>query len=193
MKKRTLTVMLILAITLLCSVLFSPFSAASAEKTEKIPEESPALAARFMNMLNHNASYNSDFDSVDMLVNNAACMLSAKLGLEDEFISERTVADYMMDMYGIEVTDTSALNPEFPKKDGYIFVIPRGLTVYSHSFISAVKNEDGSYTVKSLVKIKPHDGGTETVEAVSLFVPSKTSPFGFNLISSEIPEPQNAV
>lgn len=191
MKKRVGIITAILLITVLCSALYAPLSAAGSEKATEIPQSDPALAARFMNMLNHNYSYNEDFDSVDALVNNAVCALAVRSNTDDEFIPESVVADYMMDMYGIELTDASALNPEFPQKEGYLFIIPRGLTAYKHSFVSAVKNEDGSYTVKTEVTLKPHDDVSETVEAVSLFVPSRTSAFGFHLISSDIPQTGN--
>lgn len=187
MKKRIGFISAILFITLLCSSLVAPFSAATSEPV-KTAQNDPVLAARFLNMLNHNASYNTDFNSVDSLVNNAACLLAANSDTDDEFIAEDIVADYMMDMYGIEITDASELNPEFPQKNGYVFIIPRGLTSYNHKFVSAVKNEDGTYTVKTEVTVKQHDGLPEKAEAVSMFVPSRTSAFGFNLLASDIPE-----
>ena len=60
-------------------------------------------------------------------------------------------------MYGIEIDDMSQLNAEFPQIDGYLYIIPRGYTTYSHSILSVEQNEDGSYTVVSNVTVKGHD------------------------------------
>lgn len=193
MKKIFGTTAVILLITVFCSAFFSPISSATSENIDAEPQNDPVLTARFLNILNHNASYDDDFNSVDTLVENAVCLIASNTNTDDEFVSESIVAGYMMDMYGIEITDASELNPELPHKTGYIYIIPRGLTSYKHQFISAVKNEDGSYTVKTSVTVKCHDSASETFEAVSLFVPSRVSAFGFNLISSEITENRASV
>lgn len=187
MKRRAMMILVILLATVFCSAAFAPLSAVSAEKTAAVSAEDPVLAARFLNMLNHNASYDADFDSVDTLVNNAVGTLChLRDSADEDFIDVNIVADYMMNLYGIELTDVSALNAGFPQKEGYLFILPRGLTSYTHRFVSACENEDGSFSVETEVTITPHDGESETVTAVSLFVRNPASAFGFNLVYSNL-------
>ena len=103
----------------------------------------------------------------------------------DSFIEESRVKDYLYNMYGVEVENLSSVNADFPKKDGYVYIIPRGYTVYKHEVASVRLNEDGSYTVTTNVTIDSHDS-REDGKAVTLFVKNNNSQFGFNIISSEI-------
>ena len=95
------------------------------------------------------------------------------------------MADYLYNMYGVEVENLSSVNEGFPKKEGYVYIIPRGYTVYKHTIDSVKLNEDGSYTVTTDVIIDSHDGDEEG-KAVTLFVKNSDSRFGFNIISSDI-------
>ena len=153
--------------------------AVQAADTDKV------LEARFLNMLNHSFAYGEDLVSVEALVNCAVTALTVTGGNDDSFIEASRVKDYLYNMYGVEVENLSSVNAEFPKKDGYVYIIPRGYTVYKHTVDSVMLNEDGSYTVTTLVNIDSHDG-EENGKAVTLFVKNSDSQFGFNIISSEI-------
>lgn len=154
--------------------------AVQAADTDKV------LEARFLNMLNHSFAYGEDLGSVEALVNcSVAALCNMDGGAEESFMDETRVKDYLYNMYGVEVENLSSVNAEFPKKDGYVYIIPRGYTVYKHTVDSVMLNEDGSYTVTTLVNIDSHDG-EENGRAVTLFVKNSDSQFGFNIISSEI-------
>ena len=184
---------LIVALIMLAS--FSVISANPAELDSTAPAEDTAvsetvdkqkvLEARFLNMLNHSFAYDEELSSVEDLVNCAVTALCVTGGTDDSFIEESLVADYLYNMYGVEVENLSAVNADYPKKDGYVYIIPRGYTVYKHSIESVRLNEDGSYTVTTSVILDSHDG-EEECKAVTLFVKNSDSQFGFNIISSNI-------
>lgn len=191
MKLRYL-ISLILALVMLAS--FSVISANPAEDDDIFAEKTAVsvaadkekvLEARFLNMLNHNFAYDEELASVEDLVNCAVTALCVSGNTDDSFIEESRVEDYLYNMYGVEVENLSSVNADFPKKDGYVYIIPRGYTVYKHAIESVRLNEDGSYTVTTSVTIDSHDGEQEG-KAVTLFVKNSDSQFGFNIISSTI-------
>ena len=159
-------------------------SAENATVSENFDKEK-VLEARFLNMLNHSFAYDEELASVEALVNCAVTALCVTEGTDDSFIEESRVEDYLYNMYGVEVENLSSVNADFPKKDGYVYVIPRGYTVYKHTVDSVRLNEDGSYTVTTSVTLDSHDGKEEG-KAVTLFVKNSNSQFGFNIISSDI-------
>lgn len=162
----------------------STASAENATVSESFDKEK-VLEARFLNMLNHSFAYDEELASVEDLVNCAVTALCVTEGTDDSFIEESRVEDYLYNMYGVEVENLSSVNADFPKKDGYVYVIPRGYTVYKHTIDSVRLNEDGSYTVTTSVTLDSHDGKEEG-KAVTLFVKNSNSQFGFNIISSDI-------
>ncbi len=161
------------------------YSSADKTVTAENADTERVLEARFLNMLNHNFAYGEELASAEDLVNCAVTALCVMGGADGSFIEESRVEDYLYNMYGVEVENLSSVNADFPKKDGYVYIIPRGYTVYKHSIESVRLNEDGSYTVTTTVKLDSHDGKEEG-KAVTLFVKNSTSQFGFNIISSDI-------
>lgn len=162
----------------------STASAENATVSESFDKEK-VLEARFLNMLNHSFAYDEELASVEDLVNCAVTALCVTESTDDSFIEESRVEDYLYNMYGVEVENLSSVNAEYPQKDGYVYIIPRGYTVYKHSIESVRLNEDGSYTVTTSVTLDSHDGKEEG-KAVTLFVKNSNSQFGFNIISSDI-------
>jgi hypothetical protein len=96
-------------------------------------------------------------------------------------------------MYGIEDIDYSLINADFSKKEGYVYILPRGYELYSHKVESVTLNEDGSYTVKTNVSISTHDGLKINEVCETLFVKNDASSFGFNIVYSNIGAPASAV
>lgn len=187
MKHRRIAFLLVLFILIAC---FSvPVSGAAPEKaqSEQTAVSEPALKARFLNILNHNNNYNDDFKYIDTVVNNSVLSLLHLRDAENEdFIRADYVINFVKDMYGIEIVDVSQLNAQWPQLDGYIYIIPKGYTTYTHEFVAMERNQDGSYTVYTTVSVDCHDGAPETYEAVSLMVPNAESSFGYTLIRSDI-------
>lgn len=152
-----------------------------------VPEETKILQARFLNMLNHSFVYGEDFNTVQDIVNNSVlALLDMRDAENDSYIAENIVADYVFDMYGIEITDFSEINPMFEQKEGYVFILPRGYSLYSHEMVSVTENEDGSFTVVTNVTVSSHDSEDFTETCTSLIIENKASAFGYSIISSEI-------
>lgn len=160
--------------------------AATAATVSSAVDESAVLSARFLNMLNHSTAYDSALDSVAELVLCAQASLLQNGGNYESFIPEAELSAYLFSMYGVEDADYAAVTSGFPQKEGFVYIVPRGFSVYKHSSPVTVENEDGSYTVTTEVEITTHDSGTETAVAKTLFVKNSASAFGFNIISSEL-------
>lgn len=160
----------------------SQVSAATEEKVVGSINET-----RFLNMLNHNFVYNSDFENADAIINNSVlALLDLRDDENSDYISNTYVKGFVKDMYGIEIDDMSNLNAEYPQLEGFVYIVPRGFTSYNHDIVSIEENEDGSFTVVSEVEISGHDDCAQTQKAVSLFVPNSESAFGYNMIYCDI-------
>lgn len=190
MKKRFLNCLATILVLLLS---FSVLSVRPSAQESEVPfktssyDANEALKARFLNMLNHNFAYDTAFESAEDLVN---CALLARLNLRDDkddsYIAENYIKDYLLDMYGIEIDDFSVFNTDFPHKDGFVYIVPRGFSVFSHSNAAITENEDGTYTVTTDVTVISHDSDAENGRAVTMFVKSSESKFGFCILSSNI-------
>ena len=183
--KKVLSLVLCFVFLIICTSFIAPMFDKGAQVSAAATKEVKPTAneARFLNMLNHNFVYNSDFEDVDTIVNNATLALLDLRDVEnDEYIADTYVKGFVKDMYGIEIADMSALNSEFPQLDGYVYIIPRGYTTYTHKIISVEQNDDGSYTVVSDVITSDHDSANKSQKAVSLFVENENSAFGYNMI-----------
>lgn len=187
--KKFLSLLLSVAVVAVCSSLIAPVAAGSQQVSEATQEAVATNAGytRFLNMLNHNFVYGSDFDNADTVVNNAVlALLNLREPENEDFIKDIYVKGFVNDMYGIDIADISNINPEFPQLDGYVYIVPRGYTAYTHKIDSVKQNEDGSYTVVSTVTVKGHDDSAQAQKAVSLFVKNENSSFGYNIIYSNL-------
>lgn len=183
--KKLLSLFLSIVMIAVCSSLIAPTATASSEVSVSSADEITANVneARFLNMLNHNFVYGSDFDNADTIVNNSVlALLDLRDSENEDYIAETFVKGFVNDMYGIDITDLSELNDEFPKLENFVYIIPRGYATYSHKIISVEQNEDGSYTVVSDVITTNHDTAAKSQKAVSLFVENENSAFGYNMI-----------
>ena len=159
-----------------------------------LPDSSKVRQARFLNMLNHSFVYNEAFNSVEDIVNaSVPALLNMRDPVNESYIAESYVKDYVYNMYGVEIEDFSDINNDFAHLDGYVYIIPRGFSVFSHKIDSVSLNEDGSFTVVTSVSIDSHDGDSTSRKVVSLFVKNDHSRFGYNIISSEISDSLNDI
>lgn len=156
------------------------------EPISTAPEAQKVIEARFLNMLNHSFVYDSCFDTVGDIVNCSVAALLDHRTEDEDFIPESIIADYVYNMFGVEIEDFSAINADFPKYEGYVYVLPRGYSVYSHEMVSCVMNEDGSFSVTTNVKISTHDNGEYIDTCTTLFVANPESQFGYNIVYSNI-------
>lgn len=185
--KRFLLLGVVCLIVAFLSAPVSGFAKASAAEENAQPDEKMVAATRFLNILNHNNAYDEDFLSEESLVNAAVI---SQLHLRDsefeDYISEKYIADFVYNMYGVEVVDFSEINSEFLSKEGFVYIIPRGYETYSHEFVSLCENEDGTIAVNTRVTVAYHDANPETFDAVSLFVKNDNSLYGYNLVYSNV-------
>ena len=184
MKKKVFILVLSFCVLALLACAFIPASADSSEATVAQSEYS-AEKARFLNMLNHNFVYNSDFKNADVVTENSVLALLDRRDSQDtDYISETVVKGFVSDMYGIDIVDIS--EDELVHKDGYVYIVPRGFTSYKHVITKIVRNEDGSVTVISNVIMSPHDDDSFVTEAETLFVENEKSAFGYNIVYSTL-------
>ncbi len=158
------------------------------------PSTEKVLESRFLNMLNHNFVYGNDFDTVKGIVDNSViALLDLRDGEDSSYIAENYVADFIFDMYGVKAENLDEINADFGMREGYVFILPRGYSTFSHDISSVEKNEDGSFTVVTNLKISDHDGVFEESSCTTLFVENENSAFGYNIIFSDIAETEETV
>ncbi len=200
MKKTAIAIYLLAAVICITAVLFSApvnkgitVAPETKENVINLSDKSSAyirnktIEKRFLNMLNHSFVYDEDIEDIEEIVNcSVAALLDMRDSEDDSFISESVVSDFVFNMYGVEIDDFSLINSELPQKEGYVYILPRGYSVYSHELVSVSVNEDGSYTVKTKVTVDSHDCDAESFACTTLFVANPHSQFGYNIISSSI-------
>lgn len=200
MKKTILNCMALVLVLLLSFSTFTPAYAGttvapqSEQNTVSAADSRKVLETRFLNMLNHNFVYNEAFDYTEDIVNDSViALLDLRDAEDDAYVSETYVRDFVFNMYGLLIDDFSEINAEFPSREGFVYIIPRGFSLFNHEILSVSPNEDGSYTVVTSVTIDPHDGEAVKCKAVSLFVKNEKSQFGWNIIYSDISEDLAAI
>lgn len=156
--------------------------------TKAVEEQSfnPELVfeAKIENLINLNNVYGEDFTNNEKLTNRAAAALSSYAD-ENGFIPESTVTTYVKDLYDIDLVITEDINADMPKKEGYVYLIPRGFTAFSHS-IREIEDMGSYFRVTSDITLSYHDGESVTATAVTLIVQNNESSFGYNIINADI-------
>lgn len=184
--KRILTVLLALLIvfaTGLCSL--SAFGLPANEAEEAVtPDANLVMANRFENMLNNNHVYGDEFMSVEKVLR--ACELSLLDESQNGKIANSRLIDFAKDMYGIDAAVFADEGNEPLSVGGTTEILPRGYSIFTHKVEEIVENEDGTYTVYSVVSAENHDGFVVGYEAISCFAKSDSSRFGYILIASEL-------
>ncbi len=140
--------------------------------------------ARIENLLNNNNVYGEDFLNNEKLVNLAAVSLRSYAD-QNGFIEESIITSYVKDLYDIDLFITDNINADMPKKDGYVYLIPRGFTKYSHSIVSVTESTDYILVISN-VTVYYHDGGCDTGVATTILVPNAQTAYGYNIIDSSI-------
>lgn len=179
MKFRILSIVFAVVLIISCSV-SAPVYEVFAQDTSV--DENKVLFARIENMLDHNQVYGDDFDSTTKMVNNSLSILLDKTEDDSSFIDREIVEGFVYNMYGITLAQYEE-NPDFPKEDGFIFIVPRGFDLYDHTVISV--EEDGDYLyVESEVCVTSHDGQFYELNCLSNLKKSEDSSFGYIIVYS---------
>jgi len=157
-------------------------------------DSAKVLETRFLNMLNHNYVYGDDIGYYDSLIKESVvALLDMREDENSSYISQEVVNGYLFDMYGVTIEDFSQFLTDFPYKEGYVYIIPRGYTEYKHSAVSISENEDGTFNFETQVIIDAHDGETEFLTCNTVFVRNDASAFGFNILRSEFIDNHKAI
>lgn len=187
MKKKILAVFLLAAVLISCAFISSPLKTPVVAANEDISVG--VLKSRFLNMLNHNFVYGEDFKSTEALVNaSMPALLDLRDSEDEDYIKEEYVKEYIFNMYGIELGNLYNLNSDFPQKEGFVFIVPRGFTVYSHTLLKIKANEDDSFFVTTFVQVDAHDEKQETILCETLFAKCENSSFGYSIVYSNLIE-----
>lgn len=174
MKRGFLIAILMALLIVLSSFTCLAISSDATANTENSADT--ALAARLTNMLDHNYLYGNDFDDMHTVINNSClALLSAR---EGNYISTDVLFPFIDNMYGIPMYCDESLNSDFPRKEGAVFIVPRGFVQYEHS-VTQIVDEGATVTVNSVAR--DIDSGEE-IPCVSVFIKSDESAFGYNLI-----------
>lgn len=140
--------------------------------------------ARILNLLNLNNIYGDDFTNNEALVNAAAINLRS-FATANGFIENGIITSYIKDIYDIDLEINDNINVNMPKKQGYVYLIPRGYSSYTHEIVSISRSED-FIKVVSLVSVNSHDGLDVVGTATTILFINENSSFGYNIINSEI-------
>lgn len=187
MKKTFIKLVSIILIFLFASLpLYSSIYAAEPTVNSTIDNQK-VLETRFLNMLNHNYVYNDSFESLEEIVNNSVIALLGYRDTENEdYVSQTVVNGYLYDMYGITISEFSEINLNFPQKEGFVYILPRGYSLFEHKTVSLENNEDGTLTFKTEVTVSTHDASNYTCMAETIFVKNEKSIFEYNIVNSVI-------
>ena len=147
------------------------------------PEKDIAKLSRLENMLNHNFLYGDDFSNMQKIINNSCLALLDKM--EDQFISTDILFPFIENAYGISVFIDDEFNKGFPRKDGAVYVLPRGFTKYTHTIINVEENGD-TLIVTSLALSDSHDSEVTELICTTVFKVNSQSAFGYNITQSNI-------
>ena len=148
------------------------------------PDKEKVFEAHIANLLNLNNVYGEDFTDNEALVNAAAINLHTYAN-ESGFIPNEIVTAYIKDIYDIDIEINDSINVNMPKKQGYVYLIPRGYSVFTHEIISITDNGD-YLTVVSLVSVDTHDSVTTLGTATTRLSKNESASFGYNNICSDI-------
>ncbi|MBO7217124.1 MAG: hypothetical protein J6V50_00320, partial [Clostridia bacterium] len=130
MKFKVIALVLIMIIILACgfTVLGEENTPADNNASASVLNADPVLCARLLNMLEHNRVYNTDFNDKNIMIENSVIALFEKADA-DGYVARDVVNGFVFSMYGFTADDYN--EPEnFPKKDGFLFIVPRGYDEY---------------------------------------------------------------
>ncbi len=146
-------------------------------------EQNALQKSRFENMLNHNYLYDDDFSNMHVVIENSCLALLDKM--EEQFISTDILFPFIENAYGFSVYLDDEFGAGFPKKQGAVYVVPRGFTQYTHTVIN-IESQGDTFKVTSLALTDSHDGEPAELVCNTVFKVAEESAFGYNIISSTL-------
>ncbi len=198
MKRFTLVCLLLIGCLCMNGFIIAPAKsadvtdAANSNITAKAtPDMQEVEKAHLEHILSINNIYGDGFTDNETLVNSAALTLRSYAD-SDGFIPEEIVTAHIKALYDIDLVITDNINSEMPKKEGYVYLIPRGYTSYTHDIISATWDGD-TMVVYSAITANYHDSGTILGTATSILQKNENSEFGYNILDAYINYDVNSI
>lgn len=186
MAKKNFLVIFLTAVLLSCFILGTCISSSADSKKAEPIEAEIELSSSIENLLQSNRVYNDTFYDEQELIEEVAISLMDRAN--DGYIATKAVEDLIFAMYSINVDASAISYPNIPQIDGYMPLVARGYTSYSHEVTGVLDENDGTVTVYSNVTVDCHDGNPVTYPCETLFVACDDSPFGYNIVWANIIE-----
>lgn len=186
MAKKNIMVVFLTAILLSCFILGTCISSSAEEKAAQPAKAEVVLDSRIENMLQSNRVYNDTFYDNNELCEEVAISLMDRA--QDGYIAAGAVEDLVFAMYSINVDASVISYPTVPSVEGYMPLVARGYTSYSHEVTGVLDEGDGTVTVYSDVTVDCHDGSPVVLPCETLFAACEDSPFGYNIVYANIVE-----
>ncbi len=186
MARKNFLIVFLAAILLSCFILGTCISSSAEEQATQTDAAEINIDYRIENMLQSNRVYNNTFYDEKELVEEVAISLMDRAN--DGYIATKAVEDLAFAMYSINVDASVVSYPNIPQLEGYMPLVARGYTSYSHEITGVLDENDGTVTVYSDVTVDCHDGNPVTYPCETLFVTCDESFFGYNIVWSNIIE-----
>lgn len=154
---------------------------AEAESLPAANKTTDTLDARLTHMLELNQNFDKDFKDDAIILENALISLNQKAD-DEGFIKTDYVLSFINNMYGYDIVLDGIVMENMPTKDGYLWVIPKGITEYSYK-ITSLTEYSGGVTAVARVLANTHDGESESFYVTVDFVENADSCFGYNIAS----------
>ncbi len=143
-----------------------------------------AFESHIVNLLNLNNVYGEDFTDNEKLVNKAAISMRSYANANG-FIEEAVITSFVKDMYDIDLVITDDINKDMPKREGFVYLIPRGYTLYNHTIMDIT--DMGEYlSVTSSVNILYHNNYVEVGTATTKLIKNPNCSFGYSIMDAQI-------
>ena len=144
-------------------------------------KKTDTLAARLTHMLELNRNFDKDFKDDAIILENALDSLNQKSD-DEGFIKTDYVLSFINNMYGYDIFLDGIVMENIPTKEGYLWVIPKGITNYSYK-ITSLTEYSGGVTAVARVLADSHDGESEVFYITVDFIENSESCFGYNIAS----------
>ncbi len=188
MKRFTLVALFLIGCLCMNGFITMPQPVADSDISERVIEtefdSEKVFESHIVNILNLNNVYGEDFTSNEKLVNKAAISMRSYANANG-FIEEAVIISFVKDMYDIDLVITDDINKDMPKREGFVYLIPRGYTLYSHNVLDIT--DMGEYlSVTSSVNVLYHDNYVEVGVATTKLVKNANCSFGYSIMDAQI-------
>lgn len=159
------------------------------EESSLSDQEAGVRKARLGQLLKLNRAFDNCISDHRALIEEASIVLldqAVETADGSMIINQRSVLDFIKDLYGVEADPAAATYEYLPAPEGYFAIPAKGYDTYSHEIENLTELDNGNVTVLSKMTVDSHDGETYTMRVVTLFQPAPDSPFGYHILRADI-------